>query len=66
MTHIKTKFGSHLEEIQKAIDGDTDLRGNQKLYKKLYKYYKESGIIFTGDSNLDYNTVLDCLYEDTF
>jgi len=61
MTH---KFSSHLPDIQEAIDGHLDLRKNHKLYKKIYKYYKEMGVIFTGDSNIDYDTVLDCLYED--
>ena len=64
MKHLTEKFENHLPTIKEAIDGDTDLRSNQKLYKKIYKYYKDLGIIFTGDSQIDYNTVLDCLYED--
>ena len=62
--HITQKFSSHLEILREAVDGNSDLRKNQKLYKKVYKYYKDLGIIFTGDANIDYNTVLDCLYED--
>lgn len=63
-TYITQKFESHIPLITEAVNGTKDLRSNQKLYKKIYKHYKESGIIFTGDSSLDYNTVLDCLYED--
>ncbi len=63
-THLQLKFNSHLPTIREAVDGQQDLRSNQKLYKKIYKYYKELGVIFTGDSNVDYDTVLDCLYED--
>ena len=63
-TYITTKFKSHLGLIQEAIDGTSDLRSNQKLYKKIYKYYKEMGINFSGDSHSDYEVVLDCLYED--
>lgn len=63
-THLLHKFDSHLPTIREAINGDTDLRRNHKLYKKIYKYYKELGVIFTGDSNADYDTLLDYLYED--
>ena len=64
MSKILTKFSSHLTDIREAIDGTSDLRSNQKLYKKIHKYYKDLGVIFTGDTNNDYETVLDCLYED--
>lgn len=63
-THLVRKFSSHLPTIQEAINGQTDLRSNHKLYKKLYKYYKDLGVIFSGDNNIDYDTLLDCLYED--
>ena len=63
-TYISTKFKSHLPLIQEAIDGTSDLRSNQKVYKKIYKYYKDLGVNFSGDSHNDYEMVLDCLYED--
>lgn len=63
-THLLHKFDSHLPAIREAINGDTDLRRNHKLYKKIYKYYKDLGVIFSGDSNADYDTLLDYLYED--
>ena len=64
MTRLQSKFSSHLPELLEAVDGTTDLRSNRKLYKKVYKYYKEMGIIFTGDSNTDYNVLIECLYEE--
>ena len=65
MATITTKFKAHLPEIWDAVEGDIDLRSaNQKLYKKIYKYYKNCGVIFTGDSDVDYNVIINYLYED--
>ena len=64
--HLVNKFSNHLNTIREAVNGDTDLRTNQKLYKKIYKYYKDLGVIFTGDTSVDYDTVLDYLYEDLY
>lgn len=63
-TRLLTKFSSHLNTIREAIDGTSDLRSNIKLYKKIYKYYKDLGVNFSGDNQSDYETVLDCLYEE--
>ena len=63
-THFISKFNSHLPTIREAIEGETDLRTNRKLYKKIHKYYKDLGVIFTGDNNYDYDTLMDCIYED--
>ena len=63
-THFIHKFTTHLPIIREAIEGHSDLRTNRKLYKKIYKYYKDIGIIFSGDDFTDYETVLDCIYED--
>ena len=63
-TYIVKKFESQLDFLQEAVNGEADLRTNQKLYKKICKYYKDQGIPFTGDAHYDYDTVLECLYED--
>ncbi len=41
-----------------------DLRDNYKLYNKVYRWYTKSGVTFTGDSETDYNMVVNYLYED--
>ena len=65
MAKLTNKFSAHLPEIWDAIEGQTDMRSsNQKLYKKIYKYYKHAGVIFTGDSDMDYNVIINYLYED--
>ena len=64
MTQLTSKFNSHLSTLMEAVNGETDLRSNRKLYKKVYKYYKDLGVIFTGDSNVDYDVLIECLYEE--
>jgi len=60
------KLSKYYDEIRPAVAGEEDLRENQKVYKKVYKYYKDLGIKFTGDAEDDYDLVLDCLYEDVY
>ena len=48
------------------MNGTEDLREDQKTYKKICKYYKDLGVYFSGDTENDYNLVLDCLYEDVY
>ena len=64
MTKLVRKFEDHLESLWAAIDGEKDLRDNHKLYSKLYRFYKKEGVQFTGDSTIDYNMVVNYLYED--
>ena len=63
-TPFVSKFNTHLPDIREALEGRDDLRQNRKLYKKIHKYYKDLGVIFTGDDHTDYETVLDYIYED--
>ena len=60
------KLSKYMDIIGPAVDGVQDLRENQKVYKKCYKYYKDLGIPFTGDAENDYDLVLDCLYEELY
>ena len=66
MTNLTTKFRNHEEELLGAIEGKCDLRSNRKLYKKLHKFYKSAGVIFTGDTETDYVLVVSYLTEDIF
>ena len=61
---VISKFGDYLETIYSAIDGTVDLRDNYKLYNKIYRYYSRTGVTFTGDVVVDYNIILNYLYED--
>ena len=55
-----------MDSIGAAVDGALDLRKEQKIYRKICKYYKDLGITLTGDAENDYNLILDCLYEDLY
>jgi hypothetical protein len=37
---------------------------NPKLYKKVRKFYENSGIEFSGDPLDDYDIVIECLTKD--
>lgn len=58
------KFDDYLPSINAAIGGSMDLRDNYKLYNKIYRYYTRLGVTFTGDASIDYNMILNYLYED--
>jgi hypothetical protein len=60
------KLLKYMDSIGLAVDGALDLRKEQKVYKKIYKYYKDLGAPFSGDSDEDYELVIDCLYEDLY
>ena len=64
MSKVFRKFESHKDSILAAIDGDLDLRDNYKLYNKIQRYYTKEGVTFTGDAAMDYNMIINYLYED--
>ena len=47
------KLAKYYEDIRPAVDGTADLRENQKVYKKVYKYYKDLGVHFTTEANVE-------------
>ena len=64
MSKLKRKFEEHLECLYAAVDGQMDLRDNYKLYRKVHRFYTKTGVTFTGDERVDYNMVINYLYED--
>ena len=63
---LQRKFQEHLESLEAAASSEIDLRDNYKLYNKLYRFYTKQGVTFTGDCEVDYNMVVNYLYEDLF
>ena len=66
MTKLRRKFGDYLPSLEAAVNSEIDLRDNYKLYNKLYRFYTKQGAYFTGDSLVDYNIIVNYLYEDLF
>jgi len=64
MSKLKRKFEDHLDSLYAAVEGQEDLRDNYKLYKKIQRFYTKDGVTFTGDTSMDYNMVMNYLYED--
>ena len=64
MSRLRNKFEDHLETLVAASKGEIDLRENYKLYKKIQRYYTKDGVLWTGDTTMDYNMVVNYLYED--
>ena len=66
MSKVIRKFADYKEHIRSAVEGETDLRDNYKLYNKIYRFYTKEGVTFTGDSEMDYNMIVNYLNEDFF
>ena len=66
MPDVLSKFNSYQSDLLAAVEGNADLRANRRLYKKLHKFYKSEGVIFTGDTEVDYNIVVNYLTDDLF
>ena len=64
MNKLQRKFKNYLATLGEAVTGDFDLRDNYKLYQKVHRFYTQEGVSFTGDTNIDYNLVIDYLSED--
>ena len=62
---ITSKFKKDINTLQCAVAGDfyLDVK-NPKLYKKVRKFYENSGVVFSGDPLDDYDILLDYLASD--
>ena len=51
--------------LQSAVNGDffLDVK-NPKLYKKVRKFYENSGVVFSGDPLDDYDILIDYIAAD--
>ena len=64
--NLKKKFRKSVGILVSTV---TDNKGllyhtQPKLYKKLFKFYEEQGVEFTGDPSDDYRLIMELLRED--
>tara|TARA_R100000458_G_C8033252_1_gene87824 strand:- start:120 stop:335 length:216 start_codon:yes stop_codon:yes gene_type:complete len=62
---LTTKFKKDIQTLRAAANGEIYLDvKNQKLYKKVKRFYNNVGVEFTGDAGEDYEILLDCIAQD--
>ena len=59
------KFKKDVSTLRSAANGDIYLDvKSPKLYKKVRRYYENTGVVFSGDPLDDYEMLMDYLYQD--
>ena len=62
---LTEKFKKDVSTLRAASNGDflLDVK-NPKLYKKLFRYYKNEGAVFSGDAVDDYEIIMEYVAQD--
>lgn len=62
---LVSKFKKDIQTLKSAANGEfyLDVK-NPKLYKKLYRYYQNEGVVFSGEPLDDYEILIDYLVQD--
>tara|TARA_B100002019_G_scaffold270375_1_gene263918 strand:- start:1206 stop:1421 length:216 start_codon:yes stop_codon:yes gene_type:complete len=62
---ITSKFKKEVQTLKSAAAGEffLDVK-NPKLYKKVRRFYENTGVVFSGDPLDDYDILIDCLVTD--
>ena len=62
---LTTKFKKDVQTLRSAANGEffLDVK-NPKLFKKVRKYYENSGVVFSGDPMDDYDILTEYVYND--
>jgi len=62
---LTAKFKKEISTLRAAASGDIYLDvKNPKLFKKVRRFYENSGVVFSGDALDDYEILMDCLVRD--
>ena len=62
---ITAKFKKDISTLRAAANGDLFLDvKNPKLFKKVRRYYENSGVVFSGDPLDDYDILMESLSAD--
>lgn len=62
---ITGKFKKDIQTLRAAANGEIFLDvKNPKLFKKVRRYYENTGVVFSGDALDDYEIMMEYLYND--
>jgi hypothetical protein len=62
---LTSKFKKDINTLKQAANCELHLGiKNPKLYKKVKRYYEQTGVVFSGEPEDDYEILIDYLYED--
>lgn len=62
---LTEKFKKDIATLRSAANGEIFLDvKNPKLYKKVRRFYENSGVVFSGDPLDDYEILMEYLYSD--
>ena len=62
---ITGKFKKDIQILRAAANGEIFLDvKNPKLFKKVRRYYENTGVVFSGDPLDDYEIMMEYLYND--
>ena len=60
-----SKFKKEVSTLRSAAHGEIFLDvKNPKLYKKVFRYYQNEGVIFSDDALDNYDILIECLIQD--
>jgi hypothetical protein len=64
-TTFVSKFKKNITVLTRAVTGEVELdRQYPKIYRKVYKFYQDNGVVLYDDPEDDYEIVLDCIASD--
>lgn len=62
---LTSKFKKDIQTLRSAANGEIYLDvKNPKLYKKVRRFYENSGVVFSGDPMDDYEILMEYIYSD--
>ncbi len=62
---LTSKFKKDIQTLRLAANGEIYLDvKNPKLYKKVRRYYENTGVVFSGDPMDDYEMLMEYIYSD--
>jgi len=62
---LTVKFKKDIQTLRSAVNGDIFLDvKNPKLFKKVRKFYENTGVVFSGDALDDYDILIEQISVD--